>query len=221
MLDGDGPVGPRRNVPFGWIYQITKHSRLDILAIFASVGPPPGNPVSCLLDVTSGDIPFLDYSAVAFSSRDEFFYLSNGNLYRSDASSWTPERSGLTASPNAILVAEEVTENVEYIVPQDDRVWLVTATQLLKACESRLEPIHKWHAGVERVAKAGDMLFVRLPNRAVEAIDTDLPRSHTMIATSAVPLGMDAVCSAVADDRSGVLLVAAEDGNLTRFKWTK
>ena len=157
LLDEEGFRGRPIPIPFSWINQVTADSSGSVLAVFGSVLVPGRAgwiaPIeSCLIDMESGNLQRLPYSAVALQG-DVLYFVQDRTLYkrRLSSSRRLAQMSDASSSPDATdVIASDIPSAVITLAPRNGSVRVVTTDGLYAVSSSGVTTVHRWEAATRR-----------------------------------------------------------------------
>lgn len=228
LLDEDGFKGQPVPVPFSWTNQVTADSSGSLLAAFGSLVllDRPGwiAPVeSCLVDMESGDVQRLPYSAVVLQE-DVLYFVHDHILYKTRLS--PSRRLTLMRYPSALaegtdMIASDIPSGVITLAPKNGHVRVVTTDGLYAVSSSGVTPVHKWEVR-SRALVCGDICFASDVGPEVQVYDAKKQAATCVTSSPKTQVtGFDALGpsrGAAADD--GLLMIVSEKGVLDRFSWS-
>jgi hypothetical protein len=224
LIDVDGFYGSPHIAPFSWIQQVSASPSGSLLATFGSLLTPgrvgyiePVN--SCLIDMNSGDLQHLPYSAIAIKDNTMYF-VKDRTVYRRKLAFLRSTHAlddTFSGDPLEVMASDKVL----LLVPRDDYVWLATERGLFAANTMDVELVHKWDCA-GRVCVCGDVFFATGIGPEVEVYDTRNRIASCVMSSSAAQVtGLDALRLSHGDDPDeGLLMVVSEKGVLDRFSWS-
>lgn len=228
LLDEKGFRGQSVPIPLLGIDQVSADASGWLLAVFGPVILPgrPGwiAPVeSCLIDMESGDLQRLPYSAVALQG-DVLYFVQDRTLYkrRLSSSRRLAQMSDASASTDATeVIASDIPSTVITLAPRNGHVRVVTKDGLYAASSSGVTTVHRWESA-SRALVCGDVCFTRDIGPEVQVYDA---KKHAASCVTSSPktqvTGFDALCSSRGDGANeGLLMIVSEKGILDRFSWS-
>lgn len=227
LLDEDGFKSQPVPIPFSWIDQVSADSSGALLAAFGSLVllDRPGwiPPVeSCLIDMESGTVQRLPYTAATFQG-DELYFVHERTLYKTRLSS----RRSLTLMPYPSALTERTERiasgipwNVIMLAPMNGCVRVITTDGLYTVSTSGVILIHNWD-DASRALVCGDMCFTRGHGPEVRAYD--ISRSAAFRITSSLKTQVtcfDALGPTTENAaEEGTLMLVSEKGIVDQLSW--
>ena len=225
LINSDGCVGPSCVVPLSWIHQVAVDPHGSFLSAFGSllitdragyIQPTE----SCLIDIGSGDLQQLPYSAITIQE-DMLYFVKDRTVYRRKLgfqrtaytfdSTFTDDTLEVVASDKVLLMA-----------PKDDLVWLATERGLFAADPMNVSLVHRWDNPISSVRVCGNM-FVATgvgPVALLYDIRTHVT-SCVMSSSKSQIVGFDILQSTQPgmSYAEGVLILVSEKGLIDCFSW--
>lgn len=223
IVDEHGLKGRPVPIPFYGFDQITADSSGSLLAAYGTVLTPGRagyiEPVeSCLIDMVSGTVERLPYSAVTvktnslYFAKDRTVYTTNLVLKRNR---WHEDKT-FVDGPLAVVCSDRVLA----IIAREAHVWVATECGVFIGSSSGIDIVHKWeHAS--RVVVVGEVLFASDVGPEVQVYDAKRDRAWFVSASSGGQVtGFDALCTFQSSDlEEGLLIIASQNGVLDLFSW--
>jgi hypothetical protein len=226
LLDNDGLKTPPVRIPFSWINQVTTDSTGSLLA-FCGSAILPGRagwiaPIeSCLIDIGSGSIKTLPFSAICIHM-DSLYFVRERNLYKTKLASFQHlSHMNLDASPDATaLVATDLPSPIITLTPTREYVQVVTSNGIYHASASRVVAVHKCESVIQAITY-GNVCFMRSIGPKVYVYDAKRGVESYIISSSKSQVTGFDISSKSRENESeeGLLTIVSEKGVLDRFLW--
>lgn len=222
LLGEDGFIGRPIPIPFSWINQVTADSSGAVLGVFGSVSIPGRAgwiaPIeSCLIDMESGNVERLPYSAVALQG-DILYFVEERTLYKCRLSSFR-HTSDSTEAPDRI--ASDIPSSVITLAPRNGYVRVVTTDGLYAVSSSAVTPVHRWEAA-SRALVCGDVCFTREIGPEVQVFHAKKRTASCVTSSPKTQVtGFDVLYPFLGDGADeGLLMIVSEKGVLDYFSWS-
>jgi hypothetical protein len=223
LVNENGFGGQLIGIPFHGFYQVTCDLTGSFLAGFGPVSTPGRigylEPVeSCVIDVASGDLQRLPYSALAIKGNDLYF-VKDRTVYKTKLA-FQRSTSILDNTFSGDPLEQVASDRVLLVVPRDDYVWLATERGLFAANSMDVVLVHKWDS-VGRVNVCGDVFFATGIGPEIQIYDTRHGLASCVVSSSKTQvMGFDTLClSSGNGSDEGLLMVVSEKGVLDCFSW--
>lgn len=227
LLDENGSKGRKVSIPIFWINQVTANSTLSIFALFGSAVVidragwiPPVK--ACLLDMDSGELQILPYSAIAVHG-DFLYFVSGSVLFKLNLAfsrSFVKLPDVIILADAAKILASNIPSDVISLVPSTERLWLVTTKGLFSASSLGLGVQQTWQSGT-RTILCGDLVFLRDIGPEIEIHNAITHEKFGVCCSSGSQIiSFDVRASFTDGANTGVMAVVSEGGVLDLFAWT-